>query len=87
MNDASRLKDGQAQYSALLTPAGLLCRRSAGASRNENNILLVVTRATRTRTTLRSWPMAGKMPNVRITDDSASYSHCVQVAGGWDAQS
>jgi aminomethyltransferase len=25
MNDASRLKDGQAHYSALLTPQGLLC--------------------------------------------------------------
>ena len=32
MNDASRLKDGQAHYSALLTPRGNVCGRHSGAS-------------------------------------------------------
>jgi aminomethyltransferase len=77
MNDASRLKDGQAQYSALLTPEGcfvddLLVHRIGAL-----DYLLVVNAGTKEkdyawiRRQADRWP--SKSP-VQISDDSADYS-------------
>jgi aminomethyltransferase len=49
MNDASRLKDGQAQYSALLTPEGTFVDDILVHKLGDNDYLLVVTPAPKTR--------------------------------------
>jgi aminomethyltransferase len=74
MNDASRLKDGQAHYSALLTPEGCFVDDLLVHRDNENDYLLVVNAGNKDKD--YAWIMAdaGTMPEVRITDDSASYS-------------
>jgi aminomethyltransferase len=74
MNDASRLKDGQAQYSALLTPQGCFVDDLLVHRDNENNYLLVVNAGNKDKDYAWIMAHAGTMPNVRITDDSASYS-------------
>jgi aminomethyltransferase len=74
MNDASRLKDGQAQYSALLTPQGCFVDDLLVHRDNENNYLLVVNAGNKDKDYAWIMAYAGTMPNVRITDDSASYS-------------
>jgi aminomethyltransferase len=74
MNDASRLKDGQAHYSALLTPEGCFVDDLLVHRASENDYLLVVNAGNKDKD--YAWIMAdaGTMPEVRITDDSASYS-------------
>ena len=47
MNDASRLKDGQAQYSALLTPEGCFVDDMLVHRASENDYLLVVNAGTK----------------------------------------
>jgi aminomethyltransferase len=74
MNDASRLKDGQAQYSALLTPQGCFVDDLLVHRDNENNYLLVVNAGNKDKDYAWIMAHAGTMPNVSITDDSASYS-------------
>src|SRR5579871_3407527 len=74
MNDASRLKDGQAHYSALLTPEGtfvddILVHRLSG-----NDYLLVVNAGTTEKDFAWIRKHAGGRPGVHISDYSPYYS-------------
>jgi len=74
MNDASRLKDGQAHYSALLTPEGtfvddILVHRLA-----ENDYLLVVNAGTKDKDYAWIRKQVGGFPSVHISDYSSYYS-------------
>jgi aminomethyltransferase len=77
MNDASRLKDGQAQYSALLTPDGCFVDDLLVHRMSENDYLLVVNAGNKDKDyawimkQVGAWP---SKPQVKITDDSASTS-------------
>jgi aminomethyltransferase len=77
MNDASRLKDGQAQYSALLTPQGCFVDDLLVHRMGEYEYLLVVNAGTKEkdlawiRWQVDKWPT--KFP-VQITDESSNYS-------------
>lgn len=74
MNDASRLKDGQAHYSALLTPQGTFVDDILVHRLSENDYLLVVNAGT-TETDF-AWirKNAGTMPGIHISDYSPYYS-------------
>ena len=77
MNDASRLKDGQAHYSALLTPEGCFVDDLLVHRASENDYLLVVNAGNKDKDYAWIMANAGTMPSkpqVRISDDSASYS-------------
>jgi aminomethyltransferase len=77
MNDASRLKDGQAQYSALLTPDGCFVDDVLVHRASENDYLLVVNASNTDKDFAWVVKQAGEWPSkpqVRITDESASYS-------------
>src|ERR1039457_4756471 len=74
MNDASRLKDGQAHYSALLTPEGCFVDDLLVHRDNENNYLLVVNAGNKDKDYAWIMANAGTMPGVCITDDSSGYS-------------
>ena len=74
MNDASRLKDGQAHYSALLTPRGtfvddILVHRLSG-----NDYLLVVNAGTTDKDYAWIRQQAGARPGIHIADYSPYYS-------------
>ena len=74
MNDASRLKDGQAHYSALLTPEGtfvddILVHRLA-----ENDYLLVVNAGTKDKDYAWIRQQVGTMPGIHLNDYSSYYS-------------
>jgi len=74
MNDASRLKDGQAHYSALLTPQGtfvddILVHRLA-----ENDYLLVVNAGTTPKDLAWIRQQVGSWPGIHINDYSSYYS-------------
>jgi aminomethyltransferase len=77
MNDAARLKDGQAQYSALLTPEGCFVDDILVHRASENEYLLVVNASNKDKDyawivkQVGAWP---SKPQVRITDDSDSTS-------------
>jgi len=77
MNDASRLKDGQAQYSALLTPDGCFVDDLLVHRMSENDYLLVVNAGNKDKDfawivkQVGEWP---SNPQVKITDDSARTS-------------
>jgi aminomethyltransferase len=74
MNDASRLKDGQAQYSALLTPEGCFVDDLLVHRMSENDYLLVVNASNTDKDFAWIMKQVGGWPAVRITDDSASIS-------------
>jgi aminomethyltransferase len=74
MNDASRLKDGQAQYSALLTPEGTYVDDILVHKIVDNDYLLVVNAGTKDKDYAWICKQVGSWPSVSITDDSASYS-------------
>ncbi|MGA2352254.1 MAG: glycine cleavage system aminomethyltransferase GcvT [Terracidiphilus sp.] len=77
MNDASRLKDGQAHYSALLTPQGTFVDDILVQRIGERDYLMVVNAGTREkdyawiRWQMDRWPAK---PLVQISDDSGDYS-------------
>jgi aminomethyltransferase len=77
MNDAARLKDRQAHYSALLTPDGCFVDDILVHRASENDYLLVVNASNKDKDyawilkQVDAWPSKSL---VRITDDSASYS-------------
>jgi aminomethyltransferase len=74
MNDASRLKDGQAHYSALLSPQGTFVDDILVHRLSPNDYLLVVNAGT-TGSDL-SWirQQVGSFPSIHISDYSAYYS-------------
>src|SRR5271157_1350310 len=74
MNDASRLKDGQAQYSALLTPEGCFVDDILVHRASENDYLLVVNASNTDKDFAWILKQVGTWTAVRITNESASYS-------------
>jgi len=74
MNDASRLKDGQAHYSALLTPGGAFVDDILVHRLSENDYLLVVNAGTTEKDYAWIRKHAGAMPGVHISDYSPYYS-------------
>jgi aminomethyltransferase len=74
MNDAARLKDGQAHYSALLTPQGTFVDDILVHRLSENDYLLVVNAGTTEKDYAWIRKHAGAMPGVHISDYSPYYS-------------
>jgi aminomethyltransferase len=74
MNDASRLKDGQAQYSALLTPEGTFVDDILVHRLGEDDYLLVVNAGTKDKDYAWIQEKVGGWPSVHISDDSGRYS-------------
>jgi aminomethyltransferase len=74
MNDASRLKDGQAHYSALLTPQGTFVDDILVHRLGPNDYLLVVNAGT--TGTDYAWirQQVGSFPSIHIADYSPYYS-------------
>lgn len=74
MNDASRLKDGQAHYSALLTPSGAFVDDILVHRLGENDYLLVVNAGT--TDTDYAWirQQVGRFPSIHLSDYSSFYS-------------
>jgi aminomethyltransferase len=74
MNAAARLKDGQAQYSALLTQKGTYVDDILVHKIVDNDYLLVVNAGTKDKDYAWIRHQVGLWPSVSITDDSDSYS-------------
>ncbi len=74
MNDASKLKDGQAQYSALLTPEGTFVDDILVHRLSENDYLLVVNAGTKDKDYAWIRRQVGTFPSIHISDYSAYYS-------------
>jgi aminomethyltransferase len=74
MNDASRLKDGQAHYSALLTPQGTFVDDILVHRLSPNDYLLVVNAGTKDKDYAWIRRHAGSFPSVHIADYSPYYS-------------
>ena len=74
MNDASRLKDGQAHYSALLTPEGTFVDDILVHRLGDNDYLLVVNAGTKDKDYAWIRQQVGAFPSVHISDYSAYYS-------------
>jgi aminomethyltransferase len=74
MNDALRLKYGQAQYSALLTPQGCFVDDILVHRMGEYEFLMVVNAGTKEKDFAWIRWQAGSKPLVQISDDSGDYS-------------
>jgi aminomethyltransferase len=74
MNDASRLKDGQAQYSALLTPEGTFVDDILVHKLGDNDYLLVVNAGTKDKDYAWIRQQVGAMAGIHISDYSSYYS-------------
>ncbi len=74
MNDASRLKDGQAHYSALLTPQGTFVDDILVHRLGDNDYLLVVNAGTKDKDYAWIRQQAGAMPSIHLNDYSDYYS-------------
>lgn len=74
MNDASRLKDGQAHYSALLTPEGTFVDDILVHRMNEGDYLLVVNAGTKDKDIAWIRQQVGTWPGVEIGDESSRYA-------------
>ena len=74
MNDASRLKEGQAQYSALLTPQGTFVDDILVHKLGDNDYLLVVNAGTTPKDYAWIRQQVGTMPGIHISDYSPHYS-------------
>jgi len=74
MNDASRLKDGQAHYSALLTPAGTFVDDILVHRLGENDYLLVVNAGTKDKDYAWIRQRVGAFPSIHLNDYSSYYS-------------
>src|ERR1035437_2994868 len=74
MNDASRLKDGQAHYSALLTPEGTFVDDILVHRLSENDYLLVVNAGTKDKDYAWIRKQVGTWPSIHLSDYSAYYS-------------
>jgi aminomethyltransferase len=74
MNDASRLKDGQAHYSALLTPEGTFVDDILVHRLSPNDYLLVVNAGTKNKDYAWIRKQVGHFPSIHISDYSAYYS-------------
>ena len=74
MNDASKLKDGQAHYSALLTPEGTFVDDILVHRLGENDYLLVVNAGTTDKDYAWIRKQVGARPGIHISDYSPYYS-------------
>jgi aminomethyltransferase len=74
MNDASRLKDGQAHYSALLTPEGTFVDDILVHRLSDNDYLLVVNAGTKDKDYAWIRKQVGSFPSIHISDYSDYYS-------------
>jgi aminomethyltransferase len=74
MNDASRLKDGQAHYSALLTPEGTFVDDILVHRLSANDYLLVVNAGTKDKDYAWIRQQVGTFPSIHISDYSSYYS-------------
>jgi aminomethyltransferase len=74
MNDASRLKDGQAHYSALLTPQGTFVDDILVHRLSENDYLLVVNAGTKDKDYAWIRQQIGAWPSIHLSDYSSYYS-------------
>jgi glycine cleavage system T protein (aminomethyltransferase) len=74
MNDASRLQDGQAHYSALLTPQGTFVDDILVHRLSVNDYLLVVNAGTKDKDFAWIRRQVGGWPGIHISDYSAYYS-------------
>jgi aminomethyltransferase len=74
MNDASRLKDGQAHYSALLTPQGTFVDDILVHRLSENDYLLVVNAGTKDKDYTWIRQQVGGFPGIHLADYSSYYS-------------
>src|SRR5579863_1169860 len=74
MNDASRLKDGQAHYSALLTPEGTFVDDILVHRLGENDYLLVVNAGTKDKDFAWIRSRVGGWPGIHLNDYSSYYS-------------
>ncbi|HEY9126823.1 MAG TPA: glycine cleavage system aminomethyltransferase GcvT, partial [Acidobacteriaceae bacterium] len=74
MNDASRLKDGQAQYSALLTPEGTFVDDILVHKLGDNDYLLVVNAGTKDKDYAWIRQQVGSTHGIHISDYSSYYS-------------
>lgn len=74
MNDASRLQNGQAQYSALLTPEGTFVDDILVHKLGDNDYLLVVNAGTKDKDYAWVRQQVGAMPGIHISDYSPHYS-------------
>ena len=74
MNDASRLQNGQAQYSALLTPEGTFVDDILVHKLGDNDYLLVVNAGTTEKDYAWVRKQVGSMPGIHISDYSPHYS-------------
>ena len=74
MNEASRLQDGQAHYSALLTPEGTFVDDILVHRLGENDYLLVVNAGTRDKDYAWIRQQVGTWPAIHISDYSSYYS-------------
>jgi aminomethyltransferase len=74
MNDASRLKDGQAHYSALLTPEGTFVDDILVHKLSDNDYLLVVNAGTAEKDYAWIRQQVGGWPGIHINNYSSYYS-------------
>jgi aminomethyltransferase len=74
MNDASKLKAGQAHYSALLTPQGTFVDDILVHRLGENDYMLVVNAGTKDKDYAWIRQQVGKFPSIHISDYSSYYS-------------
>ena len=74
MNDASRLKDGQAHYSALLTPQGTFVDDILVHRLSDNDYLLVVNAGTKDKDYAWIRQQVGGFPGIHLSDYSSHYS-------------
>jgi aminomethyltransferase len=74
MNDAARLQDGQARYSALLTPQGTFVDDILVHRLSQNDYLLVVNAGTKDKDFAWARQQVGAWPGIHLSDDSSYYS-------------
>jgi len=74
MNDASKLQDNQAQYSALLTPEGTFVDDILVHRLSPNDFLLVVNAGTKDKDYAWIRKQVGGFPGIHINDYSSYYS-------------
>ncbi len=74
MNDASKLKGGQIQYSALLTPEGTFVDDILVHRLSDNDYLLVVNAGTKDKDYAWIRQQVGGFPSIHLSDYSAYYS-------------
>jgi aminomethyltransferase len=74
MNDASRLQDGQAHYSALLTPEGTFVDDILVHRLSPNDYMLVVNASTKDKDYAWIRKQVGGFPSIHISDYSDYYS-------------